>query len=85
VVQRVITPEVTARWLSLDGGKRSAIYWFQSATRTTDDFMSRFLGDVFRQESRWTMVSIVFDRAASAESPTVQGFIKQTHDAIDLL
>jgi exosortase O len=84
-VQRVITPDVTARWLALDGGKRSAIYWFQSATRTTDDFMSRFWGDVFRQESRWTMVSIVFDRPASPEEATVQGFIKQTHEAIDSL
>jgi exosortase O len=83
VVQRIITPEVTARWLALDGGKRSAIYWFQSATRTTDDFMSRFWDDVFRKESRWTMVSIVFDRAISSEESTVQGLIKQTHDAID--
>jgi exosortase O len=85
VVQQAITPEVTARWLSLDGGKRSAIYWFQSATRTTDDFMSRFWDDVFRQESRWTMVSIVFDRPAAPEESIVQGFIKQTHDAIDSL
>ncbi len=85
VVERVITPAVTARWLALDGGKRSAIYWFQSATRTTDDFMSRFWGDVFRQESRWTMVSIVFDRPVSPEEATVQGFIKQTHEAIDSL
>ncbi|WP_309734104.1 exosortase O [Chamaesiphon sp. OTE_75_metabat_556] len=83
VVQRVITPEVTARWLSLDDGNRSAIYWFQSATRTTDDFMSRFWDDVFRRESRWTMVSVVFDRADAPDTPTVQAFIKQTHDAID--
>ncbi len=83
VVQRVITPEVTARWLSLDGGKRSAIYWFQSATRTTDDFISRFWDGLFRQESRWTMVSVVFDRVATPDDSTLQGFIKQTHDAID--
>jgi exosortase O len=85
VVQRVITPEVTARWLSLDDGKHSAIYWFQSATRTTDDFMSRFWDDVFRRESRWTMVSAVFDRADAPDAPSVQAFIKQTHDAIDRL
>jgi exosortase O len=85
VVQRVITPAVTARWLSLDGGKRSAIYWFQSATRTTDDFMSRFWDEVFRRESRWTMVSVVFDRATSSDTPAVQAFIEQTHAAIDRL
>jgi exosortase O len=82
-IQRVITPEVTARWLSLDDGNRSAIYWFQSATRTTDDFMSRFWDDVFRRESRWTMVSAVFDRATSPDTPAVQAFIEQTHAAID--
>jgi exosortase O len=84
-IQRVITPAVTARWLSLDDGKRSAIYWFQSATRTTDDFASRFWDDVFRRESRWTMVSVVFDRATSPDTPAVQALIEQTHDAIDRL
>jgi exosortase O len=84
-IQRIVTPEVTARWLSLDGGTRSAVYWFQSATRTTDDFNSRFWDDVFRRESRWTMVSVVFDRANTPAAPTVQAFIKQTHDEIDLL
>jgi exosortase O len=82
-IQRVITPAVTARWLSLDDGNRSAIYWFQSATRTTDDFASRFWDDVFRRESRWTMVSAVFDRATSPDTPAVQAFIEQTHAAID--
>ncbi len=84
-IERVITPEVTARWLSLDGGKQSAIYWFQSATRTTDDYMSRFWDDIFRRESRWTMVSVVFDRPAAPDESTLQAFIKQTHDAIDRL
>lgn len=80
--QQIVTPEVTARWLSLNDGKKSAVYWFQSATRTTDDFNSRFWDDVFRRESRWTMVSVVFDRAYAPEAPAVQEFIKQTHDAI---
>jgi exosortase O len=82
-IQRVITPAVTARWLSLDDGKRSAVYWFQSATRTTDDFMSRFWDGVFRRESGWTMVSTVFDRDESPDSPNIQAFIKQIHDEID--
>jgi exosortase O len=84
-IQRVITPAVTARWLSLDDGKRSAVYWFQSATRTTDDFTSRFWDDVFRRESRWTMVSAVFDRAESPDAPNVQAFIERVHHEIDSL
>ena len=85
VVQRVITPEVTARWLSLNNGKQSAVYWFQSATRTTDDYMSRFWDDIFRRESGWTMVSAVFDGADAPDTPTVRAFIKQTYSAIDRL
>ncbi len=84
-IQQLVTPDVTARWLSLDDGKRSAVYWFQSATTTTDNFNSRFWDEVFRRESRWTMVSVVFDGADSPKSPAVQGFIKQTHDEIDRL
>jgi exosortase O len=92
-IQQLVTPEVTARWLSLDDGKKSAVYWFQSATSTTDNFNSRFWDEVFRRESRWTMVSVVFDspverlrqRSDSPTSPAVQGFIKQTHDQIDRL
>ena len=85
VVQRLITPDVTARWLSLDDGKKSAVYWFQSATRTTDDFFSRFWDEVFRRESSWTMVSVVFDRAEAPDSPIVRASIEQMHDAIDSL
>ncbi len=84
-IQRIVTPQVTARWLSLDHGKKSAVYWFQSANRTTDDFNSRFWDDVFRRESRWTMVSAVFDRTQAPDAPAVQAFIKQTHDQIDRL
>jgi exosortase O len=84
-IQQLVTPEVTARWLSLDGGKRSAVYWFQSAKSTTDNFNSRFWDEVFRRESGWTMVSVVFDRADLPQSPAVQGFIKQTHDQINSL
>jgi exosortase O len=81
--QQLVTPEVTARWLSLDGGKRSAVYWFQSAKGTTDNFNSRFWDEVFRRESRWTMVSTVFDQANAPDSPAVTAFIKQTHDEIN--
>jgi exosortase O len=82
-IQQLVTPEVTARWLSLDGGKKSAVYWFQSATSTTDSFNTRFWDEVFRRESRWTMVSTVFDRADAPDSPAVKAFIKQTHDEIN--
>lgn len=82
-MRQIVTPAVTARWLSLDGGSRSAVYWFQSPTRTTDDFNSRFWDDVFRRESHWTMVSVVFDRSDDPDAPAVRESIDQIHAAID--
>jgi exosortase O len=83
-IDRVTIPGAgRTRWLSLDRGKRSAVYWFQSASRTTDDFISRFWDDVFRRESQWTMVSIVFDRSTTAEDRNPIDFIQQVHQAIE--
>lgn len=77
-----LTPTVTGRWLTLDGGTKTASYWFQSATRTTDDFFVRFWGEVFRQDPTWTMVSIVFDQSHSATEPAVQSFLNLVHDSL---
>jgi exosortase O len=80
-----LTPTVTGRWLTLDGGTKTASYWFQSATRTTDDFFVRFWGEVFRKDPTWTMVSIVFDQSHSTTEPAVQSFLNVVHDAIATL
>ncbi|MGB8698790.1 MAG: exosortase O, partial [Thermosynechococcaceae cyanobacterium] len=45
---QALTPNITGRCLELDGGQKTAAYWFQSATRTTDDFFVRFRGEIFR-------------------------------------
>jgi exosortase O len=82
MVGKPLTPTVTGRWLTLDGGKKNASYWFQSANRTTDDFFVRFWGEVFRKDPTWTMVSIVFDQSHSADEPAVQSFLTTVHDAL---
>ncbi|NTU85387.1 MAG: hypothetical protein HGA45_39550, partial [Chloroflexales bacterium] len=41
----------------------TARYWFQSATRVTDDYGARFWADVTLNPQRWVLVSILFDRA----------------------
>jgi exosortase O len=82
MVGEAITPAVTGRWLTLDGGKKTSTYWFQSATQTTDDFFVRFWGEVFRKDSTWTLVSIVFDQSHSANEPAVQSFLTLVHDAL---
>ena len=82
MVGQALTPEVTGRWLTLDNGQKTSTYWFQSATRTTDDFFVRFWGEVFRKDTNWTLVSIVFNQAHSADEPAVQSFLTLVHDAL---
>ena len=82
MVGKALTPAVTGRWLTLNSGQKTLAYWFQSATRTTDDFFVRFWGEVFRKDSTWTLVSIVFDQSHKSDEPPVQSFLTFIHDAL---
>jgi exosortase O len=79
---QALTPNVTGRWLELDGGKKTATYWFQSATRTTDDFLVRFRGEIFRTDPSWTLVSIVFDQPHSPDEISIKTFLNLVHDTL---
>jgi exosortase O len=60
----------TVRVADADGGRRTAIYWFQSPGRTTGDLAARVWEDVSGREHRWVQVSIIVDApldVASAE------------------
>lgn len=80
---QALTPNVRGRWLKLDGGMKTAAYWFQSATRTTDDFFVRFRGEIFRTDPSWTLVSIVFDQPHSPDEIPIQTFLNLVHDTLD--
>jgi exosortase O len=82
MVGQALTPSITGRWLELDGGQKTAAYWFQSATRTTDDFFVRFRGEIFRTEPSWTLVSIVFDQPHSPDEIPIQTFLTLVHDTL---
>jgi exosortase O len=83
MVGQALTPNVTGRWLELDGGQKTAVYWFQSATRTTDDFFVRFRGEIFRTDPSWTLVSMVFDQPHSPNEVPIQTFLNLVHDTLD--
>jgi exosortase O len=78
-----LTPSVQARWLSLQDGKLSATYWFQSPEQTTDDFLSRLWSQVTRRQKTWVMVSVLFDSSQNPASPEVRTFATTIHDVID--
>lgn len=77
-----LTPNVIARWLSLQNGKLSATYWFQSPGQTTDDFLSRLWSQVTRRQKTWVMVSVLFDSSKSPDNPEIRAFATTIHDAI---
>jgi exosortase O len=82
MAQTSLAPDFPVRWLSLQDGKMSATYWFQSRSQTTDEFLSRIWSDLSRQSKSWVMVSILFDRTQTPERTEVNTFAKSLHQAI---
>jgi exosortase O len=77
-----LTPDILARWLTLQGGNVSATYWLQSSQRTTDDFVSQLWEYVVRQQKTWALVSILFDRAYAPTQPEIQNLVTLVHSAV---
>jgi exosortase O len=77
------TPAVLGRWLSLNQGQQAAAYWFQAPDRTSDNFLTRVLGEVLRQDPSWTLVSVVFDQSHQPDDAAVQAFVTTVHDSLD--
>jgi exosortase O len=57
------------RVASADGGRRTAVYWFQSPSRVTADLAARVWADVSGRERRWVQISIVVDAPLDVASP----------------
>ncbi|MCB9076696.1 MAG: exosortase O [Anaerolineaceae bacterium] len=62
---QLINPDFPLRVVSLGYGDKaaqlSAVYWFQSAHRTTDDYATRMWADLDPGRERWVLVSMLFD------------------------
>lgn len=83
IERKHLTPNVLARWLSLQDGKLSATYWLQSSQQTTDDFFSRVWSDITHRQKTWVLVSILFDSSYSPEEAEIRAFATTIHDVID--
>jgi exosortase O len=82
IVQQQFAPRLFGRWLSLDDQTHSAVYWFQSPHQTTGDLLVRFWQQASRQESSWTLVSILFDKFHSPNDPVVQAFVTEVYQTL---
>lgn len=80
---KLINDSINARWLSLQNGKLSATYWFQSSQKTTDDFVSRIWDYVAQRSKTWVLVSVLFDKSQSPDSQEIQDFAQAVHQAIN--
>jgi len=49
------------RYLTVNSGRRNAVYWMQSEKTVTDDFRKRLSQFVFGGQDDWVMVTILFD------------------------
>ncbi|NEP52253.1 MAG: hypothetical protein F6K65_27020 [Moorea sp. SIO3C2] len=78
----LLNQSVKARWVSLQDGKRSATYWFQSPQGTTDDFLSRIWDYIAHRNKTWVLVSVLFDSEHNPDSAEIQTFASAIHDAI---
>jgi exosortase O len=81
----LVAPDFGVRFVSLGGGRGprlSASYWFQSATRATDDFGTRLWADLAPRRERWVLVSILFDRELDPQAAESQSFYRALYDAV---
>ncbi len=77
-----LTESIAARWLSLENGRLSATYWFQSPQDTTDDFLSKIWEYIAHRRRTWVLVSILFDRRENPNNPQIKAFTNNIYEAI---
>ncbi len=59
-----------------------AAYWFQSASRTTDDYGTRIWADTTAPAERWVLVSILFDQPRASNDTRVSELYRALHESV---
>lgn len=82
----LVAPDFPVRFVAL-GDQRgqnilSATYWFQSATRLTDDYGTRIWADLVPHRERWILVTILFDRVVDPSATDVHALYLALRDAV---
>jgi exosortase O len=82
----LVTPDFPVRFVSLGEsngrGLLSAIYWFQSVDRTTDDYGTRMWADLSPQRNRWVLVTLLFDRVHDPSVSDIEALEIAVHDTV---
>jgi exosortase O len=80
----LVRPDFPLRLVALGEGSEQywAAYWFQSSSRTTDDYGSRIWADLALERERWVLVSVLFDDLADPQAAEAQAFYAALHHAV---
>ncbi len=60
---------------------QTGVYWFQSATRSTPDYSSRVMDNLFHLATEWVMVSILWDRTVKPDE--IRSFITTLKQSLE--
>lgn len=66
----------------LSAARLGAAYWFQSASRVTDDYGTRIWADTTAPAERWVLVSILFDRDLDTNDARVVSLYRAVNTAV---
>jgi len=77
----LLAPDVPARLLRLRQGSTDsmALYWFQSAERTTNDYGERVWAALDGDAEDWVMVSVLVQPPRPLDDPVLAGLLRRVH------
>jgi exosortase O len=58
----LLSNDTVVRFLQIDNGTKTAVYWFQSVGQVTPDYSSRVFGGILHPQKNWLMVSILWNQ-----------------------
>jgi len=77
-----INEKLPIKWMKVNGTS-FACYWFQSPTKSTDDFGTRVWSEVRNEEKNWVLVSVVFKDHQDLEETGIIAFVNDLGSVID--
>jgi exosortase O len=79
-------PDFPARALLLRRGQAqvTALYWLQTADRTTDDFAARIWADLSPQRQHWVLVTVLLHDVYPTDEAAVQSLARSLRQAVSV-
>jgi hypothetical protein len=82
----LVNPDFPLRSVSLGKDDQpdlfTAVYWYQAAGRTTDDYATRIWADLALERRRWVLVSVLFDNVRDPRHAALQPFYTALHESV---